>query len=732
MAAIPGDPRNDFACARTRASILLPRSKARPMRPTFLLLVAALCGCTDGAAREADVDTDEPLADTEFETDDADASRDPQESDSADTEPSDGSDDAVDTPPEEDVEPGDTPDENADATADPLSWPLDTEGPYRVGYRRFEWTYEAAWLIQPRTIGVNLWYPTLDTEGTGTAYIGLFPDTAVFVDASLAPSPYGDTYPVHLHSHGSQGHGGTSAFMMRHFASHGWVCVAPDHVGNLLNDDLSPRPIATYLNRPRDLSEALNAVESVPAGDPLHGKADTSRVLLSGHSFGVYTVWAAIGADYHDATVRRRCASGDLGPVPCTDAEIAGMLAGLGDDRIVAAIGMAGSVRRSFFGPLGHRSVRVPFFAMTGTADPVEAEAQFETTSGVDLTWIAIEGGCHQTFALGGCPTMPNARGWRILDTYALAFARRHVLGVDEPTGAALLDGTTIYDEVVDYRHHPADPGPDAERWGEPPSFAGTQTVDDTLEGVRIVSRQTSAPRPLRYHVVQIDPGAPGIDFTVTPANGELPRETTRQTTRAFVDQTGVTLGINAHFFSPWPPEDGYAEVIGLSASDGEVYSGFDADYDVGIALLADGTPVFVEEGEGEGIVTVPEVAIDDAVGAREAIVRGGVNTASWNELHPRTAIGIDGSSRLVLVVVDGRQDGVSEGMTTPELAEVMLEFGVVDAINLDGGGSSTLVVADPQGRVRNVPVGFGLPGTERDNGSNFGVYAEARRFALE
>ena len=128
----------------------------------------------------------------------------------------------------------------------------------------------------------------------------------------------------------------------------------------------------------------------------------------------------------------------------------------------------------------------------------------------------------------------------------------------------------------------------------------------------------------------------------------------------------------------------------------------------------------------------MPAVAIDDAVGAREVIVRGGVNTASWNELHPRTAIGIDSASRLVLVVVDGRQDGVSEGMTTPELAEVMLEFGVVDAINLDGGGSSTLVVADPQGRVRNVPVGFALPGTERDNGSNFGVYADARRFPLE
>ena len=67
---------------------------------------------------------------------------------------------------------------------------------------------------------------------------------------------------------------------------------------------------------------------------------------------------------------------------------------------------------------------------------------------------------------------------------------------------------------------------------------------------------------------------------------------------------------------------------------------------------------------------------------------------------HPRTAVGIarDGR-RLFLVVVDGRQKGYSDGMSLRELADLMRHLGARDAINLDGGGSTTLVYADPDSR---------------------------------
>lgn len=69
---------------------------------------------------------------------------------------------------------------------------------------------------------------------------------------------------------------------------------------------------------------------------------------------------------------------------------------------------------------------------------------------------------------------------------------------------------------------------------------------------------------------------------------------------------------------------------------------------------------------------------------------------------HPRTAVGYArGGSRLFLVTVDGRQSPYSDGMTLTELAELFLRLGVADALNLDGGGSTTMVVRD---RIVNRP----------------------------
>jgi hypothetical protein len=67
---------------------------------------------------------------------------------------------------------------------------------------------------------------------------------------------------------------------------------------------------------------------------------------------------------------------------------------------------------------------------------------------------------------------------------------------------------------------------------------------------------------------------------------------------------------------------------------------------------------------------------------------------------HPRTAVGVTRDGHFLLVVVDGRQI-TSRGATLREMAQLMMELGCVEAINLDGGGSSTLVV---RGLVVNSP----------------------------
>jgi hypothetical protein len=70
---------------------------------------------------------------------------------------------------------------------------------------------------------------------------------------------------------------------------------------------------------------------------------------------------------------------------------------------------------------------------------------------------------------------------------------------------------------------------------------------------------------------------------------------------------------------------------------------------------------------------------------------------------HPRTAVGVRADGTLLFVTVDGRRPEESVGMSLPELTDLMLELGAVSAINLDGGGSTTMVI---KGKVVNRPSG--------------------------
>jgi len=102
----------------------------------------------------------------------------------------------------------------------------------------------------------------------------------------------------------------------------------------------------------------------------------------------------------------------------------------------------------------------------------------------------------------------------------------------------------------------------------------------------------------------------------------------------------------------------------------------------------------------------------DDIIGGAGLLLRGGTAIDDWEPerlsapgfvaaRHPRTMIGRDGAGDTWLVTVDGRQPGHSVGMTLPELIAFARKLGLVDALNLDGGGSTTMVV---KGEVVNRP----------------------------
>lgn len=129
---------------------------------------------------------------------------------------------------------------------------------------------------------------------------------------------------------------------------------------------------------------------------------------------------------------------------------------------------------------------------------------------------------------------------------------------------------------------------------------------------------------------------------------------------------------------------------------------------------------------------------VDQAVAGGPWLVKDGQINIDDNEeafkpdfvrkTHPRTAIGITPDSKLLIVTVDGRQ-ALSEGLTLPKLAEAMKILGAYQAINLDGGGSTTLSI---RGTVVNNPSGGAVAGnpyegTERAVADMLLVYDEKK-----
>ncbi len=105
-----------------------------------------------------------------------------------------------------------------------------------------------------------------------------------------------------------------------------------------------------------------------------------------------------------------------------------------------------------------------------------------------------------------------------------------------------------------------------------------------------------------------------------------------------------------------------------------------------------------------------PAFTPEFVVGGGPRLVRAGKPVAAGPEAggpgfvdtrHPRTAAGVRADGRILLVTVDGRQPERSVGMTIAELSALLLELGAVEAINMDGGGSTTMAAG---GRVVNSP----------------------------
>jgi hypothetical protein len=255
--------------------------------------------------------------------------------------------------------------------------------------------------------------------------------------------------------------------------------------------------------------------------------------------------------------------------------------------------------------------------------------------------------------------------------------------------------------------------------------------LEQTLfEGVTLVRDVRRQPRPLVINVVTVDLDAPGIGFLVTPGEPgqELPLRARK--TSQFLDEFGVQVAVNGDFFSPFHsahPWDYYphvgdpVKVSGFAASRGAVYS-------VGRQTR----PTLYLSPDNQASFEPPE-GVYNAISGNSIFVRDGRIVSPktcgryCREPHPRTAIALDQEARrLIMVVVDGRQPNYSEGVTMAELAGIVIEFGGYTALNLDGGGSTTLAAEGASGQpvLLNSPIDNRIPGRERPVANHLGVYA--------
>lgn len=203
-------------------------------------------------------------------------------------------------------------------------------------------------------------------------------------------------------------------------------------------------------------------------------------------------------------------------------------------------------------------------------------------------------------------------------------------------------------------------------------------------------------------NVIVVDQKKAKRRFALTALEGKL-----RRTSQAALD-SGAIVAINGSFYNTRPP---YNSVCYLKIN-GEVIferSGKMGDRDGGAVLIDDRGRVSVEQGDPVDLQWVSTRTEPSIIGSGPMMLQDGqridMGTGAFVTLrHPRTAIGTSGN-KVYLVTVDGRSKGNSLGVNLNELANILKWLGAENALNLDGGGSTTMYIeGQPENGIVNRP----------------------------
>jgi hypothetical protein len=282
-------------------------------------------------------------------------------------------------------------------------------------------------------------------------------------------------------------------------------------------------------------------------------------------------------------------------------------------------------------------------------------------------------------------------------------------------------------------------------------SAAGaTLVITEPFLGVRLYHQTETSPRLMNIFVAEIDLSAPGIGFKTTPRSASYPGptingapgETTRQTTRSFANAVGAQVAINTAFYATETPATSWANNVGLLASNGDEYSPWDPFSNppqskqwfdnyfhdaMNISQTNQATFVKMPQSIGDGFQTLPSTSLYNTVTGQYRLLQNNIVKADLPSTSPDplTAIGVTASNKLLLMTVDGRQPGFSEGITVIELANLMKNtYGATNAIQLDGGGSTTMVANFYNDAFSAQVLNSYSDPSDRSVGSNLAVFA--------
>ncbi|HEY9880297.1 MAG TPA: phosphodiester glycosidase family protein [Leptolyngbyaceae cyanobacterium] len=264
-----------------------------------------------------------------------------------------------------------------------------------------------------------------------------------------------------------------------------------------------------------------------------------------------------------------------------------------------------------------------------------------------------------------------------------------------------------------------------------PPHIPDEQTL---FSGISYQRQVYSAPRPYLLHLITIDLTTSGVKAFATPGiTIENSGVTVARTTSKFLQEFDLQLAINANYFypfreeTPWdfhPRSGDRINVVGQSISNGDPYASARTDW-AALCLSSDNRAQISNTGECPLNTT-------QAVAGRELLIFNGNPVAAKPEAgpdkpYPRTAVAVNKTGTMLwIAIIDGKQPLYSEGATLAELTEIFKQLGVDAALNLDGGGSATLVAKiGSKPTILNAPIHTKIPMRERPVANHLGFYIQ-------